>query len=106
MVVQAIELGFYIWLISHFSVLMMAATRHRDWIFSTPLMLFSAVLYFKYEDYRERSVDTIAVWQDFVRDDKSAIAMVLGGKAVLGVVAWSSGIGGGEAKTGGSEASK
>jgi bacteriorhodopsin len=77
MAAQAIALAFYFWLIFHFNVPTMAATRYRDWAFSTPLMLFAVMLYFKYEDYRERGVDTSTVWQDFLRDNSLAIAVVL-----------------------------
>lgn len=70
MLVQAIELGFYVWLVYHFDVATMAATRYFDWIFTTPLMLVSLLLYFKYEDHLARGVDTTNVWQDFLRDDR------------------------------------
>lgn len=77
MVVQAIELIFYVWVIFHLHVPTMAATRYRDWIFTTPLMLLSLMLYFSYEEYRERGVDTTTVWQDFWKEDRAAIATVL-----------------------------
>ena len=53
MVVQVIELGFYIWLITRFCVQTMASTRYYDWILSTPLMLLSIMIYFKYGAARE-----------------------------------------------------
>jgi bacteriorhodopsin len=77
MVVQLIEFIFYVWVIFHLHVPTMAATRYRDWIFTTPLMLFSLMLYFMYEEYREGGVDTTTVWQDFTKEHRAAIATVL-----------------------------
>lgn len=83
MVVQAIELIFYVWVIFHLNVPTMAATRYRDWIFTTPLMLFSLMLYFLYEDYRERGLDTTTVWQDFMTEHRAAIATVLASNTLM-----------------------
>ena len=88
MVVQAIELGFYVCLIYHFDVATMAATRYGDWFFTTPLMLVSFLLYFKYEDYRARGVDTTTVLHDFGRDDGVVIAKVVLSNAIMIVVGY------------------
>lgn len=83
MLVQAIELGFYVWLVYHFDVATMAATRYFDWIFTTPLMLVALLLYFKYEEYRTRGMDTTKVWRDFLRDDGIVIAKVVVSNALM-----------------------
>ena len=88
MVVQAIELGFYVWLVYHFDVATMAATRYFDWIFTTPLMLVALLLYFKYEEYRTRVMDTTNVWQDFLREDRGVIAKVLVANALMIVLGY------------------
>lgn len=88
MIVQAIELLFYVWVFFHFNVSTMAATRYFDWIFTTPLMLFSLMLYFMYEDYRERGVDTTTVWQDFMKEHQAAIATVLASNTLMIVLGY------------------
>ena len=84
MAMQAIELGFYFWIVEHFDVATMGATRYRDWIFTTPLMLFSLMLYFKYEEQLGKGHDTTALtWQRFLQDNKAAVAAVLVGNTLM-----------------------
>ena len=49
-VVQIIELVYYIWLIQNFTSIHydVTFTRYFDWVFSTPIMIVSTVLYMKY----------------------------------------------------------
>lgn len=55
-IVQIIELCFYAWFIaSRINVISMAATRYFDWVFTTPAMLFTTVVFFKYKEYIERN---------------------------------------------------
>ena len=49
MFVQLIQMSMYIYLIFKFHVPSMALSRYIDWFLTTPLMLFSLMLYFKYE---------------------------------------------------------
>lgn len=84
MAVQVIELGFYVWLVTRFSVATMASVRYYDWVLSTPLMLLSLMIYFKYEEYRERGLDSSTiVWRDFLHDNRAAIAQVLGANLIM-----------------------
>lgn len=50
LVVQVIELMFYIWLVLaiHKSVANVTPKRYYDWFFTTPTMLFTLMLYLKY----------------------------------------------------------
>jgi hypothetical protein len=54
MIVQAIELFFYIFIIRKLPVDFMASTRYYDWLITTPTMLISSITYFKYEEYLEK----------------------------------------------------
>ena len=51
-VVQIIELIYYVWLIQNFTSIHydVTFTRYFDWVFSTPIMLISTVLYMKYRN--------------------------------------------------------
>ena len=51
-IVQIIELVYYVWLIQNFTSIHydVTFTRYFDWIFSTPIMLISTVLYMKYRN--------------------------------------------------------
>lgn len=89
MIVQGIEFIFYAWLIhglvhQKIDVSKMAAVRYYDWFWTTPLMLFSTMLYFKYEESRKRDLDTTKLsWLDFLRDHWGQVAMVLGGNFLM-----------------------
>lgn len=53
MFVQVIEILFYILLIRRLSIKNMAEIRYFDWFITTPLMLFTSIVYYKYEEYME-----------------------------------------------------
>ncbi len=88
MAVQLIEFAFYLWLVSAFHLPSMGATRYYDWILTTPLMLVSVMLYFKYEEYHEKALDTSTVEHDFWRDHKAAIAVALVGNLAMIVLGY------------------
>lgn len=53
-VVQCIELAFYLWFVaSATQVGSMAAVRYFDWVVTTPAMLFTTILFMKYKEYIE-----------------------------------------------------
>lgn len=58
MVVQSIELLFYTLIIRRISITDMAATRYFDWIITTPTMLITSIVYYKYEETLERFENT------------------------------------------------
>jgi hypothetical protein len=62
-VVQYIELAFYLYFLRRFDVLplsKMTIIRYYDWFFTTPTMLISTVIYFKYEQYiQENKIQTL-----------------------------------------------
>lgn len=62
-VVQYIELAFYLYFLRRFDVLplsKMTIIRYYDWFFTTPTMLISTIIYFKYEEYiQENKTETL-----------------------------------------------
>lgn len=75
--VQLIELIFYLWFVSHFNLATMAATRYKDWVVSTPLMLISTMLYYYYEQARQERRDTTNAVSEFFQTHRDTIAIVL-----------------------------
>ena len=47
--VQFVELTFYAWFVYQFNLSTMALTRYADWFFTTPTMLLTTVMYFRYQ---------------------------------------------------------
>jgi bacteriorhodopsin len=55
--VQLIELCFYIIILKNVSekeINKMASIRYFDWFITTPTMLLTTIIYFKYEEYKEK----------------------------------------------------
>ena len=48
-VVQFVELTFYAWFVYRFNLSTMALTRYADWFFTTPTMLLTTIMYFRYQ---------------------------------------------------------
>lgn len=77
MFVQFIQMSMYIWLIINFYVPSMALTRYIDWIITTPLMLLTLMLYFKYEMYISENKDTTNLLNDFFKEDLDILIVVI-----------------------------
>lgn len=56
--VQAVELLFYIFLIRKMKIVDMAMVRYFDWVITTPVMLITSIIYYKYEEYIEKFENT------------------------------------------------
>jgi bacteriorhodopsin len=68
-VVQFIELGFYTWYTYHFhSVSQATSYRYYDWMFTTPLMLLTTIIYYDYQSKPEEEKKSMTV-TDFVKDN-------------------------------------
>jgi bacteriorhodopsin len=76
--VQIIELFFYIYFLRTLasSVSGMAATRYFDWIITTPTMLLTTILYFKYEQELEKDNNNIVSFWDFIETNKKNILFI------------------------------
>jgi bacteriorhodopsin len=56
-IVQIIELFYYIIILKNIpeeKIDTMASIRYFDWFITTPTMLFTTIIYFKYEEYKEK----------------------------------------------------
>lgn len=72
MIVQFIELFFYIFILKSMattSLPQMASMRYMDWIITTPTMLLTTIIFYKYEEYLEKnSKERIEFWEFFKTD--------------------------------------
>jgi len=77
--VQGIQLGFYTWFKQHIvdSPAAITPIRYYDWIITTPLMLFTTVLFYAYNNQtaEEKQEDPLTL-EDFVQQNKTAIAVM------------------------------
>jgi bacteriorhodopsin len=76
--VQFIELAFYIFLlrklIGNYDT--MATVRYFDWFISTPLMLFTIIVYFKYEETIEKQLSSFTL-SEFIKENKNNITKIV-----------------------------
>ena len=68
-IVQLIELTFYIWYSYNFhSVAEATFYRYYDWMFTTPLMLFTTTVYYDYQSKSEKEKEDMSV-QAFIQEN-------------------------------------
>ena len=73
-VVQIIESCFYIWVIfAIHNLKSVTPRRYIDWVFSTPIMLISTIVFMKYQELKDKNLDTSFKMIDFLKDNKSNI---------------------------------
>jgi len=104
-VVQFVELTFYAWFVYQFNLSTMALTRYADWLLTTPAMLLTTIMYFRYHatlngDARDakRAAEGFAgaaeepapprtsfskTIGDFVRDNKADVAIIFAANAFM-----------------------
>jgi len=79
MIVQFIELFFYILILQPMvksALPQMAAARYIDWVITTPTMLLTAIILFKYEEYLENNIDKKIEFFDFLKTDRDNIVSI------------------------------
>jgi len=82
-IVQYIELAFYTYFLKNFDNMplsKMAYIRYYDWFFTTPTMLISTIMYFKYEEYLEQNKSNNSEPLDFfkiLKEDQSLITDIV-----------------------------
>lgn len=79
-IVQIIELVFYSWYAYHFNTVAEATFyRYHDWIVTTPLMLFSTMVYYEYKNKPEEEVSV----QSFLEEHWKDVLVVFGFNALM-----------------------
>lgn len=81
--VQIVELFFYFFFLrsmagSKATLPQMAATRYFDWAITTPTMLLTTIIFFKYQEYLEKNkheTHMLTFW-DFIKDNKKNITLI------------------------------
>jgi bacteriorhodopsin len=80
-IVQYIELCFYIYFLKHLdgsSLSTITCIRYYDWFFTTPTMLISTILYFKYEEHMENNKPgTLDLFTVFKEEQSTIIEIVV-----------------------------
>ena len=78
--VQIVELLFYFFFLRFMATNAlgeMAATRYFDWVITTPTMLLTTIIYFKYQEHLEdSSKDKKLTFWSFIKDNKKNIILI------------------------------
>jgi hypothetical protein len=78
LIVQVIQFIMYLLILYHFNINTMAKTRYFDWLITTPIMLFSTMIYFTYNRYKEEALDTSKIkLYNFITDNINDIIIIL-----------------------------
>ena len=78
-IVQVIELLFYIFYLRSMVVTnlsQMASIRYFDWIITTPTMLLTTIIFFKYQEYIEKNIDKKLDFWEFIKENKQNIITI------------------------------
>lgn len=76
-IVQAVELAFYVYVLRYMVLSGMATARYYDWVITTPAMLLTTIIYFKYEEYIEKDKEEKVSFWGFVEDNKQNIITIM-----------------------------
>jgi bacteriorhodopsin len=79
MIVQFIELIFYISILQPMvmsALPQMAAARYIDWFITTPTMLLSIIIFFRYEEYLENNINKKIEFFEFLKTDRDNILSI------------------------------
>lgn len=77
--VQFVELFFYIYFLksmANTNVENMGSIRYFDWAITTPTMLLTTIVYFKYQEYIEKNIDKTLTFWDFIKENKQNIIII------------------------------
>jgi len=73
-IVQIIEGFFYVWImLALHDMKKMTPRRYIDWSITTPIMLLSTIIYFKYNEYKEKQLNKYFTLGDFYTENKDNI---------------------------------
>ena len=79
MIVQFIELIFYLFVLKSMTskaLPKMAQTRYFDWFITTPLMLLTTIIFFKYEEHLEKNIEQKIDFWDFLKTNRGNIIII------------------------------
>ena len=78
-IVQVIELFFYIFILRPMvttNLSKMASIRYFDWIITTPTMLLTTIIFFKYQEHIEKNIDKKINFWKFIKENKQNIITI------------------------------
>jgi bacteriorhodopsin len=79
-VVQFVELFFYVYFLKSMAVSTqlskMAAIRYFDWFITTPTMLLTTIIFFKYEEHIDKGLETRIYFNEFLKEHKDNIITI------------------------------
>ena len=78
--VQMIELIFYIFVLQSMAteaLPKMAAIRYYDWFITTPIMLITSIIFFKYEEYLEKNIEKKIDLLTFLKTERDNIIIII-----------------------------
>ncbi len=77
-IVQIVEGFFYLWVIFALKDMkLMTPRRYIDWTITTPIMLLSTIIFFKYSEYKEKKQDTEFTLNEFYNENKDNIIKII-----------------------------
>jgi len=77
-IVQVVEGAFYIWVIyALHDMKQMTPRRYIDWSITTPIMLLSTIIYFKYNELKEKGKPSHFTLGEFYNDNKDNIHKIV-----------------------------
>lgn len=71
--VQVVQFVMYLYLFQRINVATMATDRYKDWFITTPLMLFTTLLYFEYNN----KPDQVITLTNFVATNQKELSLVI-----------------------------
>lgn len=75
--VQVVEACFYIWVIFALSKLeIMSSRRYIDWFLTTPTMLFTTIIFMKYQQNLNEKNNKIITLKNFIKENKNSIIII------------------------------
>ena len=78
-IVQVIEFLFYIFILRSIAVTnlpQMASIRYFDWVITTPMMLLTTIIFFKYKENIEKNIDENLDFWKFIKENKQNIITI------------------------------
>ena len=80
MIVQFVELFYYIFVLQSMATTalpQMAAMRYIDWIITTPTMLLTTIIFYKYEEHLENNIGKKLEFIDFLKTHRDNIITII-----------------------------